>query len=137
VPQCRSSSAARVRAKEFDWQCTSPCRCQLVFLAALRKGVKGVFRSTDRFSGVDFVCHGDLADNLVVGRVHQIDDLGPMEGDELAVDIGAIKDSYWSRGFMCFRLWAPFTRFRLCQGGYASQDPSSQFQSGAKAGLRN
>src|SRR5579872_4522340 len=78
-----------------------------VFLAALRKGVEGHFRSPDSFSRVDFACHGDLADNLVVGRVHQIDDLGSMESDELAVDIGAIKGSYWSRGFMCFHLWHP------------------------------
>src|SRR6266404_4324539 len=73
-----------------------------VFLATLRKGVEGLFRGTDGFSGVDFVCHGDLADILVVGRVHQIDDLGSMGSDELAVDIGAIKGSYWSRGFICF-----------------------------------
>src|SRR5882762_6846169 len=71
-------------------------KLQPVFLATLRKGVEGLFRSTDSFSGVDFVCHGDLADNLVVGRVHQIDDLGSMGSDELAVDIGAIKGSYWS-----------------------------------------
>src|SRR5260221_249500 len=75
-----------------------------VFLATLRKGVEGLFRSTDGFSGVDFVCQGDLADNLVVGRVHQIDDLGSMGSDELAIDVGAIKGSYWSRGFMCFHL---------------------------------
>jgi len=56
------------------------------------------------FSGVDFVCQGDLADNLVVGRVHQIDDLGSMGSDELAIDVGAIKGSYWSRGFICLHL---------------------------------
>src|SRR6266404_5827899 len=78
-----------------------------VFLATLRKGVEGLFRCTDGFSGVDLVCHGDLADNLVVGRVHQIDDLRSMGSDELAVDIGAIKGSYWSRGFTCFHLCHP------------------------------
>jgi hypothetical protein len=41
--------------------------------------------------GVDLICHGDLADNRVVGRVHQVNDLGSMGCDELAVDVGAIK----------------------------------------------
>jgi hypothetical protein len=65
-----------------------------VLLATLLKRVEGLFRSTDSFSGVDFVCLGDLADNLVVGRVHQIDDLGSMGSHELAFDIGVIKGSY-------------------------------------------
>jgi hypothetical protein len=30
-----------------------------------------------------------------------------MGSDELAVDIGAIKGSYWSRGFTCFHLCHP------------------------------
>jgi hypothetical protein len=30
-----------------------------------------------------------------------------MGSDELAVDIGAIKDSYWSRGFTCVHLCHP------------------------------
>ena len=75
-----------------------------VFLATLRKGVEGLFRSTDGFSRVDFVCHGDLADNLVVGRVHKIDDLGSMGSDELTVDVGAIKSFYWSRGCLSVHL---------------------------------
>ena len=75
-----------------------------VFLATLRKGVEGLFRSTDGFSRVDFVCHGDLADNLVVGRVYKIDDLGSMGSDELTVDVGAIKSFYWSRGCLSVHL---------------------------------
>jgi hypothetical protein len=27
-----------------------------------------------------------------------------MGSDELAIDVGAIKGSYWSRGFICFHL---------------------------------
>lgn len=106
-----------------------------VFLAALRKGVEGHFRSTDGFSGVDFVCHGDLADNLVVGRVHQIDDLGSMGSDELAVDVGAIKGSYGSRGFMYVHLCSPFRGFGFTKVAVSLRSPAHNFSS--KAGRGN
>src|SRR5882762_8089243 len=98
-----------------------------VFLATLRKGVEGLFRSTDGFSGVDFVCHGDLANNIVVGRVHQIDDLGSMGCDELAIDIGAIKGSYWSRGFMCFHLCHPSRGFGFNKVAVSLRTPAHNF----------
>src|SRR5208282_3710174 len=93
----------------------------------LRKGIEGLFRSTDGFSGVDFVCHGDLADNLVVGRVHQIDELGSMGCDELAIDIGAIKGSYWSRGFMCFHLCDLSLGFGFTKVAVLLRTPANSF----------
>ena len=68
------------------------------------------------------VARSDLANNFVVGRVHQIDDLRSMGSDELAVDIRAIKGSYWSRGFTSFHLCRPLC-FLQKRGTY--QKPTS------------
>ena len=66
-----------------------------------------LLRRGDGLSGVDLIRHGGLADNRVVGRVHQINDLGSMGCDELAVDVGAIKGSYRSCGFVFVHLRFP------------------------------
>ena len=58
--------------------------------------------SLDRWASI-----GDLADNPVVGRIHQVYDLRSMGSDELAVDVGAIKSSYRSRGFFLVHLCHP------------------------------
>src|SRR5579862_8182702 len=79
-----------------------------VFIAALRKGIKRLLGRGDGLSGVDLIRHGDLADNRVVGRVHQVNDLGSMGCDELAVDVGAIKGSYRTWDFVFVHLRLPF-----------------------------
>ena len=44
-----------------------------VFLAALlEKALKAAFAAAMALPGIDFVCHRDLADNPIVGRIHQI-----------------------------------------------------------------
>src|ERR1700686_136148 len=53
-----------------------------VFLAALRKGIERLLGRGDGLSGVDLIRHGDLADNRVVSRVHQVHDLRSMGSDE-------------------------------------------------------
>src|ERR1700735_1206290 len=78
-----------------------------VFLAGLRKGIERLLRRGNGLTSVDLIRHGDLADNRVVGRVHQVNDLGSTECDELAVDVGAIKGSYQSCGFVFVHLRLP------------------------------
>src|SRR5580658_10011389 len=94
-----------------------------VFLAALRKGTERLPGRGDGLSGVDLIRHGDLADNRVVGRVHQVNDLGSMGCDELAVDVGAIKGSYQSCGFV-------FVHFAFTLMTFSNLCPTSPSLSG-------
>src|SRR5579862_5502925 len=89
-----------------------------VFLAALRKGIERFLGRGDGLSGVDLIRHGDLADNRVVGRVHQVDDLGSMGCDELTVNVGAIKGSYQNCGFV-------FDHLRLLLMTFSNLCPTS------------
>ena len=95
-----------------------------VFLAAfLRKGIERLLGRGDGLSGVDLIRHGDLADNRVVGRVDQINDLGSMGCDELAVDVGAIKGSYQE-------LWFRFRSFAFTLMTFSNLCPTSPSLSG-------
>ena len=58
-------------------------------------------------SSFDLVSHRDLADHSVVGRIHQVNELGSMKSDELAVDVGAIERSNRIRRCMSVHLCSP------------------------------
>src|ERR1700728_1543646 len=98
-----------------------------VFLAALRKGIERLLGSGYGLSGVDLIRHGDLADNRVVGWVHQVNDLGSMGCDELAVDVGAIKGSYQSCGFVFVHLRTLMTFSNLCPPSPSLSGPGYNF----------
>jgi hypothetical protein len=51
--------------------------------------------SSDRLADYRFWFHGDLADHLVVGRVHQINEQVSVGREKLALDLGAING--WQR----------------------------------------
>src|SRR5437764_4018581 len=79
-----------------------------VFLAALRKALERLLRGSDGILCIDFVRHCDLADYRIVGRVHEVYDLGSMGSDELSVDVGAIKGPRRIRSFVPCHFASPY-----------------------------
>src|SRR5579872_5659302 len=97
-------------------------------LLLCEKGTERLLGRGDGLPGVDLIRHGHLADNRVVGRVHQVNYLGSMGCDELAVDVGAIKGSYRSCGFVFLHFAFTLTTFsNLCPTSLSLSGPGHNF----------
>ena len=107
-------------------------------LLLCEKELKASFAAPMAFRASNSSAMVTLPITLLSVGFHQIDDLRSMGSYELAVDIGAIKGSYCSRGFKSFHLCHPSLGFGFTKVPVSLRTRAHQIlQCGSRAGGRN